>query len=120
MVLAVPSIGSAVANARARNAVAKFIQDFEWLRNSARTTSTNAVVLTLNADCSWSATVNGTADPVHSMATADLGNLAPGMACTTAPALPIAFSFTQQGYVTQSATLTFTSQGGQTWPLMVM
>jgi len=115
---ALPAIASAYANARARAVVTKFVQDFAWLRNTAAVNATTAVVLVVNADCSWTSTLNGTTDAAHSTTTAALAKLAPGMGCSLSSA--VTFNFTSQGFVDNSATIGFPSAGGQSWPLLIL
>lgn len=115
---AVPSIGQAVTVARERSVVQKFVQDYDWLRSRAGSAT---VALTFNADCSWSATINGAADADHSMTAAALGSTAPSFACSGGTlALPVTFTFTRQGFVSPNGTLVLTGASGQGWPLQVL
>lgn len=115
---AMPSIGQAVTAARERSVVQKFVQDYDWLRSRAGSAT---VVLTFNADCSWSATIDGQDDPDHSMTSTALGRTAPNFTCSGGTlALPVTFTFTRQGFVSPNGTLVLTGASGQGWPLQVL
>lgn len=130
MVLAAPSFGNATRSARERNAVQKLVQDFAWARGAAGagdaaawgTSSGSAtVVLTLKADCSWTTTVNGTVNDAHSYTAAQLAAAAPGIGCAgTSPALPAAFTFSAQGFVSTTGTVTYTGASGQAFTLTIL
>lgn len=119
--MAVPWMGSAVSTSKAKSVVFRFVEDFKAMRGAAASGS-NAVVLTMNADCSWSASVNGSSDAAHSYSAAQLAAAAPGVSCSaTAPTtLPVTFSFDSQGLVSPSAKLNFASTTNQSWPIQVL
>jgi len=121
---ALPALIRTVTNARSRSMTQKLMADFVWARNSAATaanaTSGTVATFTVNADCSWSTTVNGTANTAHSMDVTTLGQMAPGLTCSAGATLPVTFSFTPQGFVTPSSTLTYTTNSGQNWVFQVM
>ena len=116
-----PYIASAIANAKARNVVSKFGQDFAWSRNQAATNNL-AVALTLNADCSWSATVDGTVDTSHSVTATELAGNASTVTCTAtnATSFPVTLSFTSQGFVRPGASFVFNGPNNQTWPIQIL
>ena len=130
MVLAAPSFGNATRSARERNLVQKLAQDFAWARGAAvagdaaafgASSGAATVVLTLNRDCSWTTTVNGTASGAHSLTPAQLAAVAPGLACTaTSPALPAAFAFTAQGFISTTGNVTYSRAGGQAVSLTIL
>ena len=130
MVLAAPSFGNATRGARERSVVQKLVQDFAWARGAAvagdaaafgASAGAATVVLTLKSDCSWTTTVNGTANDAHSLTSAQLATVAPGLGCTaTSPALPAAFAFTSQGFVSSTGSVTCTSASGQTFTLTIL
>ena len=118
LVMVMPSFSNSVASSRERTVVQKFVQDFDWSRSAA---TTRAVTLTLSANCSWSASVDGVVDTAHSMTPAALSGLAAGIACSGGTvALPATFAFTSQGFATPNGTLGFTGARGQQWPLQVL
>lgn len=118
LILVTPSFSNSVSTSRERSVVQKFAQDFDWSRSAA---TTRSVSLTLNANCSWSATVDGVVDSSHSMTAATLSGLAAGIACAGGTvALPATFAFTSQGFATPNGTLSFTGARGQQWPLQVL
>jgi prepilin-type N-terminal cleavage/methylation domain-containing protein len=130
LVQAVPSLSSGVRAARERSISQKFIQDFLWARSSATASDASAlnaalsgipsVTLAINADCSWSTSVNGTSDPSHSMSSNDVSAVA-SMSCSgSGLTLPATFTFTSQGYVSSTGTLTMTGSSGQSTPLRVL
>ena len=121
MSVVAPFLGNAIANARARNIVSKFRQDFSWARNLAGT-SGRAVTLTLKADCSWSSTVEGTVDASHSLTATELAASASAMSCTgnNTTALPVTMTFTSQGFVAPGATFVFNGPNAQTWPIQIL
>lgn len=117
--IAVPSFGNATQVSRERSAVQKLMQDFSWARSAAAAAgSVSSTTLTLNANCTWSTTVNGVADATHSMSSTSLSSLAPSMAC--ASSLPITFTFTPQGFVNNAGTFTYTGQSGQAYKLQIL
>lgn len=118
LILVTPSFSNSVANSRERGVVQKFTQDFDWSRSVA---TTRTVTLTLNADCSWSASVDGVVDTSHSMTSAALSGVASGIACASGTvALPATFAFTSQGFASPNGTLSFNGARGQQWPLQVL
>lgn len=129
-VLAVPSFGNAARSSRERSVAQKLVQDFTWARGAAGAgdaaafgTSSGAatVVFTLKRDCSWTTTVNGTVNDAHSLTTAQLADMAPGIACaSTSPALPAAFAFTPQGFVSSSGSVTYTGASGQAFAFTIL
>lgn len=121
LAVAAPYLGKAISTARARNVVSKFNQDFSALRGIA-SSGNHAVTLLLSSNCTWTATVDGSTDSSRSMTADSLGATSSGFACTGtgATALPVTFTFSQQGYVQPSATFSMTSQTGQTWPVRIL
>lgn len=116
--LALPSLGTMVATGRERSTVDKLTQDFDWLRVQA---ASAAASLTLNPDCTWTATVNGAIDAVHSMTAATLTSRAIQLSCQNGTlTLPVTFAFSTQGYSSASGTLTVVGGHGQSWPLQVL
>jgi type II secretory pathway pseudopilin PulG len=127
---AMPSFGNAGRAARERSLVQKLVQDFAWSRAAAGTADAATlgisngaptVVLTLNADCSWTTTINGIVDTTHSLTTAQLAATTPNMACApTGLSLPAAFTFTPQGFVDTTGNITYTGASGQAFPLTIL
>jgi type IV fimbrial biogenesis protein FimT len=133
MVLAMPSFGTAGRSARERGLVAHLIQDFTWARGAAGASSAHAidstltsttsptVSITLNGDCSWSTSINGTVNVAHSLTLASLNTLAPGMSCSSTPtALPVTFTFKPQGFVDNTGTVTRTGATSTTNQLRIL
>lgn len=120
VMMVLPEVSSIMANARDRSVVGRFAQDFDWLRSRA---STSAVSLTLNADCSWTATVDGATNADHSMTTATLTAMQANVSCAPAAVTPITlpatFNFTPQGYSSVTGRFMFQGSQGQTWTLQV-
>ena len=118
--IAMPYLGKSISTSRTRTLIAKFTQDFAWLRNAA-STSSSVVTLTLNANCSWSGVVDSTADSSHSMSLTQINNSSAGLSCAgQSQALPITFTFSRQGFVSPAATFTFTASTSQQWPVQVL
>lgn len=116
-----PYLGTTIANSRSRTVVAKFTQDFAWLRNAAGT-GTHTVTLTLNADCSWAGTVDGTADSSRSFSATQVQQSTQGLSCSGqgTTILPLTLTFNRQGFVTPSASFVFIAATGQQWPMQVL
>lgn len=121
LALVAPYLSNTIANARARNVVSQFRQDFNWLRNQA-VTGNRVVRLTLNSDCSWQSLIDGVADASHSMSATELGNASSNIACTASNAtvLPVTFNFSGQGFVAPAATFVFNGPNNQNWPVQVL
>lgn len=121
LALVMPSVGQSIATSRARSVVYEFKQDFASLRGVAAT-NPQGVTMTLNADCSWSASVGGVADTQHSQTSAQVSSMLGGSGAgfTCASGLPKTFTFSAQGFVSPAATISFTSASGQTWTLNVL
>lgn len=117
LALTAPNFTGAITGAHERSVVSKFVQDFDWSRGAAMSST---VSLQLHADCSWTTTVNGNVDAAHSMTAATLATLSSGMACGGGIALPNTFNFTPQGFSLTVGSVTFTGSRGQQWPLQVM
>ena len=131
MAIAVPSFGTSVRIARERGAVQRLTQDFMWARGAAAsndastllagTSGTPTLRVQVWADCHWQTTVNGTADPKHSVDATALAAIAPGAVCTaTGMTLPATFQFKSQGFVDTTGTLTFTWASLQPFALQVL
>ena len=130
MVLGLPSLGNSVRTSRERAAVQQFVQDFTWARGAAGSSDASLLLsgatgaptlqLTLNADCSWTTTVNGTTEPVHTVTPSGITCTSSAVG-TTIPALtyPILFKFTPQGYVAPSGNVTATGASGQVFKLNI-
>lgn len=120
-----PSVGTSIANARARTVAHQFVSDMAWVRNQAAGTSITAAnafpTLTLNADCSWApANVNAGAIPTHSITAAYLAASVAGFSCNV-PNAPINFVFNSQGFVTPSVVLSFSGPSNtSTWNVRVL
>ena len=136
LTLAVPYFAGASTAARERGTISKFQQDFDWGRAAAGAFNVSGtppgvpiVKLKLFADCHWETTVNTVLDPVHSMTTTQLAGLTPAITCVsgstvqpTAATLPLpsTFTFTPQGFVDVTGTLTFNGSNGVSWPLQFL
>lgn len=131
LVLAMPSFGNAARGARERSVVQKLAQDFAWARGAAGVGDPAAlgmpsggsatVVLTLRSDCSWTTTVGGTAHAAHSLTASRLAAIAPGITCaSSSPVLPATFTFTRQGFLSPTGTVTYTGASGQRFPLVIL
>lgn len=120
-VLAAPRISTVFQNARAREAVNRVVQDFNWARGTAAN-GQNTVSMTLAADCSWTTTVNGTTDASHSMTQANLLARAPGLTCTAVSpsVLPVTFNFDATGKANASSTMLYTLTSGNSWRIQVL
>ena len=123
--IAVPSFGAGVRNARERSIVQRMMQDFMWARGAAATVDASTLnsslsgpptlTFVLKSDCSWTTAVNGTTDTKHSMTSAAVSAISTGVACSgTGLTLPATFTFTPQGFVNTTGTLTFTGTATQT------
>jgi type IV fimbrial biogenesis protein FimT len=131
MALAVPQFGTTGRAARERGVVAKLVQDFTWSRGAAgaasansidsslSSTATPAIQLTLNTDCTWTTTINGTTNTAHSMTSTQLAALAPNMSCASS-APPAQFNFTSQGFVDKTGTITVTGATTTTIQLRIL
>ena len=123
---ALPSLIQRAHDARIRATMQKLMGDVVWLRKAASAQAdgrgVSAVSLTVNADCSWSASVHDRADTAHSMSSASLDEVAPGLHCTSsgATSLPLTFSFSQQGAIAPTSLLTYSTDSGKRWSLQVM
>lgn len=118
VVMTLPSVSTMAATAKERSVVAKFAQDFDWVRGSS---AAKTVSLTLNTDCTWTTTVNGATDTNHSMTSTTLTSAVIRLSCASGSiALPASFSFTSQGFVNPIGTLGFTGAHGQSWPLQIL
>jgi len=118
MAVVAPYLGNAISNARARNVVSKFRQDFATLRNQA-VSSPKLITLTLNSDCSWSASVDNAIVSAYSLASTDIAS---NISCsaTNNSALPLVFSFTNQGFVSPTASFVFNGPNSQSWPIQIL
>lgn len=117
---AVPALKGSVQTSQARLVTQRFIQDFAWMRGQA-VTGTHIITLTLNADCSWSSSQDGSAVTSRSFTTAQVTSTAPGISCALGSgSLPVSFTLDNQGFTGATATLTFTASSGQTFPLQLL
>lgn len=144
MALAMPYFGGASTAARERNVVAKMQQDFDWARSAAGAgdagtlgvagaTGSPVVAMTIGTagatNCVWTVTVNGNPDPIHSMSPTQLSTQAPNLTCTpgaigfaTTTNLafgPPGFTFSPQGFVSASGTMTVNGSVSS-WPLQIL
>ncbi len=122
MALAAPSLTNAASVSKSRTVVNKMTQDYLWARGRASMGRATAVRFVLNADCSWTTTIDGVADAAHSFDATQIATAARGTSCRgqTGSALPLTFAFDTQGMVLPSAQFTFVAGNGQTWPLRVL
>jgi type IV fimbrial biogenesis protein FimT len=133
MAMAVPQFSSTGRASRERGVVSKLVQDFTWSRGAAGAASANSIdttlsstatpvlALTINGDCTWTTTINGTTNVAHSMTSAQLTQLAPGMTCSsTSPTLPATFTFTSLGFVDKTGTVTMTGATTTTAQLRIL
>ncbi len=133
LVLALPYVGRAAGQASERLVKQRFVQDFTWARGAAGAADAQALdaslasgtpVLTmvLNADCTWTTKISGTANSQHSMSTTELARIAPAIACAGSGglALPVTFTFSPQGFVSGTGTLTLTGASGQAFQLQIL
>ena len=129
MAMAVPSFGSSVRASRERSAIQRLTQDFMWARGASAsndastllsgTTGAPVLRVIVNADCSWRTTVNNVQDPKHSLDTTALAKIAPNVSCAVSgTTMPATFTFTSQGFVTPTGTLTFTGTAYASNPLV--
>ena len=116
---ALPFATNTIQASKGRTVVSKFIQDFSWLRNQASNGTHASVTLTLNADCTWVATMDGVADNARSFTSAQLAQTINSITCSGGSALPTTFTYTPQGLVTPTNLLTFSIPSGQIWPVQV-
>uniref|UniRef100_E6PLY8 Putative Tfp pilus assembly protein, major pilin PilA n=1 Tax=mine drainage metagenome TaxID=410659 RepID=E6PLY8_9ZZZZ len=117
--LVVPNLVSMVQSGKTSVLVNKFPQDVAWARNLAVTTQ-QPVVMTLGpGNCVWSTTVAGTQNAEHSML--NPSTQYPGATCTISGAASQTLSFTAQGFVSNSPTITVTTPNNQqTWTMQVL
>ncbi len=118
--LALPSLGAAYSNSRARGTLQRLGEDFATLRNVATRGSHSSVTLTLRGDCSWVASIDGNATAAASALAGSLSSdtLPNGLSCTGT--LPLTFNFNSRGGISPSANFTFHSPTGQSWPIQVI
>lgn len=117
-----------VRAARERGVPERFLQDFGWARSAAATARAGALVsslsgvptltLTVGADCTWTASINGTANVAHSLTSAQLGSSGASLGCS-GMALPATFAFDNQGGVSTTGSITFIGTTN-TWTLQVL
>lgn len=118
--LVVPNLVSMVDSGKTAVLVNKFPQDVAWARNQAVTTQ-QAVTMTLGANtCTWSTSVGGTTNAEHSMTAQQLTATYPNVTCAINGASSQTLTFTNQGFVNMSPTITVTAGQGQTWTLQVL
>ncbi len=119
--LVVPNLVSLVQSGQTSVLVNKFPQDVAWARNQAVTTQ-QPVVMTLGpGNCVWATTVGGTTSAEHSMTAANVSAQYPGVTCTITGATSQALTFTTQGFVSNSPSITVTTANGQqTWTMQVL
>ena len=135
LALAVPTFSSSVQASKERGAIQKLSADFQWARGAAtapdaslynslvnaKLTGKPIVALTVNADCSWTTTINGSPDPSHSMDGGTLSTIAPNIHCTgLGLTIPANFSFDPQGFVTTTGKLTYTGASSQSFVLQIL
>lgn len=120
-ILAAPSIGQVLSNARAREVVNRLPQDFSWARGMAAN-GQNTVSMTIEANCTWTVTVNGNTQADRSITQAELTARASGLSCAGAggTALPVTFNFDATGRANASAAIDYTLTGGNTWRIQVL
>lgn len=133
LVLAVPYVGRVAGLANERLVKQRFIQDFTWARGAAGAADASALdaslasgtptlTMVLNADCTWTTKISGTANSQHSMSSTDIARIAPAMACAGSGglALPVTFTFYPQGFVSSTGTLTMTGASGQASQMQIL
>ena len=122
VVLAAPSLTNAASVSKARSVVSRMTQDYLWARGRAAAGSAASVRFVLNANCSWTTTVDGAVDAAHSLDAARVAEMAGSLSCTgrNGSVLPLTFTFDPQGLVQPAAQFSFTSTNGQSWPLRVL
>ena len=119
-IMVVPNLISMVDSGKTSVLVNKFPQDVAWARNQAVTTQ-QAVTMTLGANtCTWSTSVGGTVSAEHSMTPQQLTATYPNVTCAINGASSQTLTFTNQGFVNMSPTITVTAGQGQTWTLQVL
>lgn len=134
LAIAVPSFGSSVRTSRERSVIQRMTQDFMWARGAAGANDASSltskiavsgvplITFVVRADCSWTVKVNGIDEPDHKMDTTMVTSIAPGAVCSSPSglALPATFTFTPQGFVNTTGTLTFTGTSGQSFPFQIL
>jgi prepilin-type N-terminal cleavage/methylation domain-containing protein len=117
---AIPSMRSSLSTSQARLVTQRFIQDFSWMRSQA-VTGTHTISLTVNSDCSWSSTQDGSTIASRSYTSAQLTSTASGISCALGSgSLPVTFTLDNQGFSSTAVALTFTATSGQAFPLQVL
>ena len=120
---AIPAMRGSMAAAQGRLVSQRFVQDFAALRGQAVTNTQHTFALTLNSDCSWSGSRDGTSLAANSFTSSQLASSAKGISCALGSgSLPLTLTFNNQGFLAgaSSVTLTFTATSGQTFPLQIM
>jgi prepilin-type N-terminal cleavage/methylation domain-containing protein len=120
--------GASVRTAKERGVQEKFLQDFGWARAAAGVADASVLnpslagaptlSITLNADCTWSSSVNGSTDAKHSMTTSQLSALSLSLTCS-GTAVPATFVFDNLGGVGTTGSVSFTGSTNN-WVLQVM
>ena len=134
MALAMPSIGTSITSARERSVEQKLIQDFTWARGAAGAgdagslitgqTGSPTIEFKIDAVGTWTTRIKtptnsaGVVDVTHSMSSLQLSSLATIACVATSPlTMSVTFTFTPQGYVNNSGTVTCTGNSGQRFPM---
>lgn len=120
--------GTSVRTTKERGVQERFLQDFGWARAASAVADASVLnaslsgpptlSITLNANCSWSASVNGSADARHSMTSSQLSDLGLAMTCS-GTAVPATFVFDNLGGVGTAGSVMFTGSTNN-WVLQVM
>jgi prepilin-type N-terminal cleavage/methylation domain-containing protein len=134
LALAVPYLGHMAGQANERLVKQRFIQDFTWARGAAGAADARALdaslasgtptlTMVLNADCTWTTSISGTANSQHSMSSAEITRIASSMTCAPSnglPAMPVTFTFSPQGFVGGTGTLTMTGPSLQAFQMQIL
>ena len=133
LVLAVPYFGKATKQANERKVKQQLVQDITWARgaagaadqkslDSSLASGTPTVTLQVNADCTWTTKISGTANSAHTL-TATPTAMACAPAATGGVASNMTFTFTPQGFLDASTsgagTLVMTGST-QTYQLQIL
>lgn len=119
-VMVVPNLIDMVDSGKTSVLVNKFPQDVAWARNQAVTTQQPVTITLATNSCTWSTSVGGNVSAEHSMTTQQLTATYPNVTCAINGATSQTLTFTNQGFVNMSPTITVTAGQGQTWTLQVL
>lgn len=125
LAVAAPVLLNAIGSRSAQSVGSIFSQNAAWVRSEAIAGALPASI-TIESDCSYSASVNGESASdlaAHSMTSAQVAQTSPGLSCTGVPAGGLTLNFDALGLVTiptgqtsnTPTTIGFSSSQGGAW-----